>query len=87
MPSELRNGKVVDAIYDIRERVIKVEEHLKTQNGRLNKCETKIGTHDTNLDKINIEMAKITIWDKVKTVAIVVVFGVASSTVTYLLTH
>lgn len=84
---EFSNGKVVEAIYDIRERVIKVEEHLKTQNGRINKVETKVCTHDTSIDSLNVEIAKISIWDKVKTIAIVVVFGIASSTVTYLLTH
>jgi len=82
-----KNNEAMKTLYEIKERVIRIEEHLKTLNSRTQKNEEKLCRHDNIIDKINNELAKVTVWDKIKTVALVTVFGIASSLATYLITH
>ena len=68
-------------LYDIKEKVWKIEEHMHTQNGRIDKGEERIEELESSVGGIStnqkVNAATSGVWDKVKSVTIA---GLATAT-------
>ena len=65
-------------LQDIRTKVIVIEEHLKNQN-------SKVKSNEIKIDKIETLVLPLSLWDKVKTITIVLLSGACGSMLSYIL--
>lgn len=49
--------EILNHVIDIKSRVGAIEEHLKTLNGRMGKCENSVDGHDKRIDAIDRRLA------------------------------
>lgn len=63
-------------LYDLKERLIRIEDKVNYQNGRVEKLEKKTNHIDEEVSDIDKKMSKYEIWDKLKSIVITVMAAI-----------
>ncbi len=64
-------------ILEIHEKVIRIEEHMKSQN-------SKVFKHEQEIEKLQEDLPSIKIWEKIKSLTIAVLASLVGSLSTYI---
>jgi len=71
-------------LYEIKEKVISIENKVDTQNGRVSKSEVKIDTLEGDYNKLDKKLSVYNIWDKLKSIALYLMSAVIGAMGTYI---